>query len=147
MEIQTLKLFITEDEVNELARQVLPDPDPLEDLYVKLTPEGVIVQGVYPAMMLKTSFETLWELSVQGPEVVARLSSVRIAGLPAGLFKGALLRMIRDAVAAQPGVRVQEECVRVQVEELARSNGLPLRVNFSQVRCSIASLVLEVGNP
>jgi len=146
MEIQSLKVFVTEDEANDLLARVLPDAEPLEELRVRLTPEGVVVQGSYPAMMFKTSFETLWEVTAAGPELVARLVNVKIAGLPATLFKGALLRMIRDAVANQPGVRVQEEAVRVHVEELARHQGLPLRVRFSAVRCSIASLVLEAGN-
>jgi hypothetical protein len=145
MEIQRLKLFITEDEANEWVQKIIPDPDPIENLYVKLTPEGVLVQGTYPAMMFKTSFETFWELNVIGPEIVARLASVKIAGLPAGLFKGALLRMIRDAVVAQPGIRVQEECVRVNAEEMARNQEVPLRVRFTTIRCSIASLVLEAG--
>jgi hypothetical protein len=71
--------------------------------------------------------------------------SVKMAGISAGLLKGVLMRMIRDAVQAQPWVRVQEEVVRVHVVEAARAQGLPLRVQFSAVRCSIASLVLEVG--
>jgi hypothetical protein len=146
MEIQCLKLFITEEEANEWVRKVLPDPDPIEDLYVKLMPEGLLVQGSYPAMMFKTTFETQWQLTVIGPEVVARLVAVKIAGLPAGLFKGALLRMIRDAMVAQPGVRVQDECVRIHAEEVARAQEVPLRVRFTAVRCSIASLVVEAGS-
>jgi hypothetical protein len=145
MEIQALKLFLTEDEANELVAQVLPDSDPIEELRLRLTPDGVIVQGVYPAMMFKTSFETLWHLSPAGPELVARLVHVKMAGFPAGMLKGVLLRMVRDAVQAQPWVRVQDEVVRVHVEEAARAQGIPLRVRFTAVRCSVASLVLEAG--
>jgi hypothetical protein len=145
MEIQSLKLFVTEEEANEWVRRVVPDPDPIENLYLKLTPDGVLFQGSYSAMMFKTSFETQWQLSVSGPEIIARLIAVKIAGLPAGMFKGVLLRMIRDAVATQPGVRIQDECVRVHAEEVTRTLQVPLRVSFTCVRCSIASLVLEAG--
>lgn len=147
MEIQTLKLFITEDEANALVAELLPDLDPIEGLKLRLTPEGVLIQGIYPAMMFKTPFETLWQITPLGPEILARLVHVKIAGLPAGLFKGALLRMIRDQVAGEAGVRVEEEAIIVHLEEAARARKVPLRMNVTAVRLSIASAVVEAGMP
>jgi hypothetical protein len=145
MEIQTLKLFLTEEEVNGLARRFAPDTGSIENLRIRLTPEGVVVQGEYPTMVMRVRFETLWEPQGAGPEVVARLATVRVSGLPAKLLRGALLKMIRDAVGEQIGVRVGDDGVRVHLEEIARAHGLPLRINVTAVRCSIATMVIEAG--
>src|ERR671932_113917 len=104
MEILGLKLFVTEAEVNDLAKKHLPDDGAVEDLRIRLTPEGVLVSGEYPALRFKVPFETLWELSVAGPEVRARLAAIKVAGIPAGILKGALLKMARDAVGQEPGL-------------------------------------------
>src|SRR5215468_473529 len=98
MEIQSLKLFLTQAEVNEQARRVLRDTEGVEELEVKLTPEGVVVQGQYAMSVFKVPFETTWQVSAAGPEVVARLASVRVAGLPAGILRGVLMKMARDSV-------------------------------------------------
>ena len=145
MEIVNLKLFVAEAELNDLARRHLPPSDTVEDLRIGLTPEGIVVSGEYPAMMFKVPFETLWRPSVAGPEVQVRLESVKVAGLPAGLLKGALLRVIADAVEKEPGVKVQEEAVRVHLEEAARAQGVSLRINLTEVRCGVGGLVLEAG--
>jgi hypothetical protein len=145
MEIQALKLFVTEEEINDLLTKFLPPDLPVQDLVVRLTPDGVVVQGVYPTLLVKMAFETLWEVTAAGPEVEARLANVKVAGLPAGKLRGLLVKMIRDAAAPEPGVRVQDESLRVDLEEALRAKGLPLQVNFTAVRCSLKSLVLEAG--
>ncbi len=145
MEIQALKLFITEAEVNELVKKHVPEAGAVEALRVRLTPEGVVVQGEYPTFMMKMAFETLWELSVAGAEIVVRLTNARIAGMPANMLKGALMKMIRDAAGQEPGVRVLDDAVRVNVAEAVLAKGTALRIRFTAVRCSLAALVLESG--
>jgi hypothetical protein len=146
MEIQALRLLITEATANELVKRHLPEAGAVEGLRVRLTPEGVVVQGEYPTFMMKMAFETLWELAVSGPELVARLASARVAGLPANIFKGALMKMVRDAASQGPGVRVSEDAIFLNVEQAAGVAGAPLRVRFTAVRCSIGALVLEAGS-
>ena len=145
MEIQSLKLLVSEDELNELVRQHQHEMGAVEKLRLRLTPEGVIVQGEYPTFLMKMAFETLWELGVNGPEVQARLAAVRVAGLPAGMLKGALLKMIADVAGKEPGVRLQDDVVSVHLEEAARARGLFLRVCLNAVRCSVGCLVVEAG--
>jgi hypothetical protein len=145
MEIQALKLFVTEDEINDMLAKFLPPDLPVQDLRVSLTPGGVVVQGVYPTLLVKMAFETLWEITAAGPEVEARLANVKVAGLPAGKLRGLLVKMIRDAASHEPGLRVEDESLRVDVEEALRAKGLPLQVHFTGVRCSLNSLVLEAG--
>jgi hypothetical protein len=145
MEIQALKLFVTEDEINDLLAKFLPPDLPIQELSVRLTPEGVVVQGVYPTLLVKMAFETLWEITAAGTEVEARLANVKVAGLPAGKLRGLLVKMIRDVTASEPGLRVQDESLCVDIEEALRAKGVPLQVHFTGVRCSLKSLVLEAG--
>jgi hypothetical protein len=145
MEVQKLKVLVTEEDANELVKNHVPDTGAIEDLRVRLTPEGVIVQGQYPILMCRVPFETQWELTAAGPELVARLASVRVSGLPAGILKGALMGVVRDQAGNEPGLRVQEDSIHINVAEAARAHGVPLRINFTAVRCGAASLVLEAG--
>jgi hypothetical protein len=145
MEIQTLKLFVTEAELNALAAKAVPDTEAIENLRIRLTPEGVLVQGEYPTFLLKVAFETQWELTADGAELRAHLTSVKVAGLPAGLLKGALLKMLRDSFSEAAGVRVLDEAVLFNVEAIATARGVPLRVNLTAVRPSFATLILEAG--
>jgi hypothetical protein len=143
MEVQALKLLVTEDEVNELIKRHLTDTGSIENLRVRLTPEGVVVQGEYPTFLMKMAFETVWELTAVGPELQARLAALRVKGLPAGLLKGVLMGMIRDTLAGLPGVQVQDDAVCIHAVEAALAHTIPLRVCFTAVRCSIGALVLE----
>jgi hypothetical protein len=145
MEILALKLFLTEGEINGLIQKFLPEPGAVENLRVRLTPEGVVVQGDYPTLLVKMAFETLWEVGVAAGEVEARLTSVKVAGLPAGMLRGVLLKVLRDVTAGEAGLEVQDETVRVNVEEMLWAKGLPVRVRLTAVRCSIGTLVIEAG--
>jgi hypothetical protein len=145
MEIHSLKLFVTEADVSVVAERLLRERDSIEGLKVRLTPEGVLLQGEYPTSFFKVPFETVWQLSARGPEVQVRLASVKVAGLPAGMLRGALMKMVRDAVETEAGVRVQEETIVIHVPEAVRGQGGELLVHFTGVRMSIGSVVLEAG--
>jgi hypothetical protein len=145
MEIHSLKLFVTDADAAALAARALRDHDSIEDLTVRLTPDGVLLQGEYPTSFFKVSFETVWQVSASGPEVQVRLAAVKVAGLPAGLLRGALMNMIRDAVAGEPGVTVADETIVIHVSEAARAQGVDFRVHFTAVRMSIGTAVLEAG--
>lgn len=143
MDIQALKLLVTEDDINRLIEQYLPAGSPIEEPRVRLLAEGILVQGKYPTPLGKMAFETLWEVSASGNTVRARLETIRVAGLPAKLLRGVLLKTIRDVAEAQPGVRVENEAVEVNVEEAARARGVIVRVELTSVCCSPGRLVVE----
>jgi hypothetical protein len=145
MEIQSFKLFVTDADVAALTAKLLRDHDAIEGLQVRLTPEGVLLQGDYPTSFFKVPFETVWQLNAAGPTVQVRLASVKVAGLPAGILRGALIKMVRDAVAGEPGVQVQDETIVVHVAEAAKGQGVDLRIHFTGVRLSVGSAVIEAG--
>lgn len=144
MEIQALKLIVTDADLAVLIKERLSDLEGLEAVQARILPEGVRVQGEYPTGFgIKVPFETLWQLAAEGPGLQVKLESLKVAGLPAGMFRGALLRMIRDAAEEQPGIRVEEEMVRVDIVALAAGQGVELQVNFTAVRLSPGALVIE----
>jgi hypothetical protein len=145
MDIQALRVRVREDEINQHLPQLVPPDAGVQNLRVHLTPEGLVVLGEYPTFMLKMSFETLWELSVAGGVVAARLASVKVAGLPAKLLRGVLLKVIRDATASQPGICVQEESVCVDVAALLKEKKIPVTVELNAVRCGCGEVVIEAG--
>jgi hypothetical protein len=145
MEIQSLKLFVTDADLTALLARHAPKNDAIEDVRVSITPEGVLLSGKYPTPFLAVTFETAWELIPAGPEVRVRLANVRVLGLPGGVLAGALMKMIRDSLDGQPGVRVEDDSVVVHAGEAARAQGVALDVKFTQVRLSIGAAVIEAG--
>ena len=87
MEILALKVLITDQSANRLAAEAMPRDLGLRDLRVRFAPEGAYVSGAYQ-MLVSVPFETLWELSVQGGRIAARLAGVNQTG-------GAAASMIR----------------------------------------------------
>jgi hypothetical protein len=145
MEIRSLLLLVADDDVNALAERHAPPDSLVEDLRVRFTPDGAVVTGSCPALLLKVSFEALWALSVAEGRVVARLTSLRVAGLPAGKFQGIVLKMARDALAGRPGFTVLDDRVVVDAEEVLRREGVPLRLNLRAIRCEQGRAVVEAG--
>jgi hypothetical protein len=146
MDIQSLRLRVTDADVKALLARLRPEETPVENLLVRLTPEGVVVQGDYPALMMKVAFETVWEVAADGPAVAVRLAHVKVAGLPAGVLRGVLLRMVRDATVNQPAVLVTDDTLRVHLEELAQAHGAALSVNLTRVRTGDGWLTVEASS-
>jgi hypothetical protein len=149
MEIQSCRLFITDADVAAMTARLLGEYDAIEGLQVRLTPDGVLLQGTYPTSFFKVPFETVWHIAAAGPIVQVRLASVKVAGLPAGILRGALMKMVRDAVAGEQGMTVQEETIVIHVPEATRKHGVDLAVHFTAVRMSVGCVVIEAarGDP
>jgi hypothetical protein len=147
MQIHSLKLSVGEQELNELAAELPSGKSAVENLRVRLTPEGIVIVGEYPTMLMKMAFETLWEVTGAGSVVEARLAAVKVSGLPAGMLRGVLLKTIRDLLAREPGVRVEEETIQVDLSKHTAVQKLRLHINLTSVRCLPGSLVIEAGPP
>ena len=145
MHIQSLRLRVTDADLQTILARYPPEGGAVENLRVRLTPEGVSVQGDYPALMMKVSFETIWEITAVGPGLAVRLAHVKVAGLPAGVLRGVLLRLVRDATANEPGVRVDGETVHVNLEQALQARGVPLRINFVAVHGGDGWLTVEAA--
>jgi hypothetical protein len=141
MIIESLKLFVTEGDLNELASTVLPQHDKLDELRISLIPQGVRICGAYQAA-LRIPFETVWELSVCAGKLGARLLTLKAGALSLGMAKGYALK----AIAAAAGMlELDGDMLLVDIDLLLREKGLPVRTNLKSVRCDYGSLILESG--
>lgn len=76
----------------------------------RITAEGVRVGGEYATGFgFKVPFETLWSMTPAGPCLHIQLAGLQVGGIPGGLLRGALPRMIRDALAGHDGLRMDGE--------------------------------------
>jgi hypothetical protein len=157
MEIQALRLLVTERDLAELAARGPVAPRGVKDLRLRITPEGVLLTGVYPTSFLEVPFATLWQLGVRDGKLTATLTRLHtgpgphnvaldfLGMLGAGSVRGLVMSGIARAVRHQDAVRVEGETVVVDADRLAARQGLPLRTHLTAVRCGPGSLVLEAG--
>jgi hypothetical protein len=146
MHIHALKLSVTEQELNELVTDLSSGKNSVQNLQVRLTSEGIVVLGEYPTMLMRMAFETLWEVKGIGSIVEARLASVKVSGLPAAMLRAVLLKTLRDLLAPEPGVRVAEESIHVDLSRHTAIQRLRLKIHLTEVRCDPGNLVIEAGS-
>jgi hypothetical protein len=145
MEIQALKVLLTEDEANRLLAEHARSDAEIENVRLRFAPEGVIVTGDTKALFFKVGFETLWTAAIVDTRIVVRLASLKVAGLPAGKFRGMLLNMARDAVANEAGVVVEEESICIELNEALRARRIPVTVRLTSIHCSAGALTVEAS--
>jgi hypothetical protein len=146
MEIQSLKVSLTDADIAGLAAEHMPKNDSIEGLQVRLTPEGVLLQGRYATGFgFKVPFETVWQLTAAGPRIEVKLDTIKVAGLPGGMLRTVLMRMVHDNVENQAGISVAEDTIQIDIPAIAKSHGAEVRVNFTAVRMSAGTAVVEVG--
>jgi hypothetical protein len=142
MELQALKLLVTEQDINELLARNLTGDNGLENVQVRIAPEGVYVTGEYP-MLVRVGFETLWELDAQAGKVHARLAGLKAMGLPATVFKSAVLKAIEEAVQQENWLAFQNDTMVVDVDRLLADKGIRAKTNLNTVRCLAGELIIE----
>jgi hypothetical protein len=145
MEIHALKLEMSEEGINRVLDAYLPEDASVENLRVRIRPEGLHVRGDYPTVFGKVPFETHWELRVVAGRVHARLVTLSVSGVPGNLFRSMVLDVIRDALGREPGAVLEQETLRIDVEAVARSKQVLLRCNLRDVRCEAGRVLLEAG--
>ncbi len=145
MHIHALKMSVTEQELNELAAALPAGHNSVQNLQVCLTVNGIVVRGDYTALLMKMAFETLWEVKGAGSIVQARLASVKVAGLPAAMLRNVLLKTLRDLLAREPGVRVTDESIHVDLSKHTAIQKLRLNIHLTAVQCGTGKLIIEAG--
>ncbi len=147
MEIHALRVTVTEQDLNDLAKRHLPKDQPVEELQIGITPEGVVVQGEY-SLFVPVSFETLWHPTVRDRQVHLRLVKFRALGMPVTALRGLIMNVFSTLAREEPWVRVLEDAVLLDVEAMLAKEGLTARVNLAAIRCEVGIFVLEAGpNP
>jgi hypothetical protein len=148
MDIQALKVFISEQELQDLAHQNQPPDTPVKNITVRVKPDGVRVAGEFPTMMMNMSFESVWKPDVADGKVTVHLTHLTAAGFPATMLRPLVLGALKDAIK-EPFIQVLDEAVVVDVQEFVREQKLPVVVTFAvqAVRCVEGGVVAEAGLP
>jgi hypothetical protein len=142
MEIQALKVFISERELQDLAVQNQPPETPVKNITVRVTPDGVRVAGEFPTMMMNMSFESVWKPDVADGKITVRLTHLTAAGFPATMLRPLVLGALKDAIK-ESFVQVVDDAVVVDVQKL------PVDVTFllKSVQCAEGGVTAEAGPP
>ena len=148
MDIQALKIYATEQELQGLAQKYLPPDVPVKNFAVKVAPDGVRISGEITTPMLPVPFESLWQLGVENGRVAARLAGLSAAGFPATPLRALVLGILKDQVK-EPFIEVQDEAVVVDVQDLVKRQDPPVALRFEvqAVRCLDGAIVAEAGLP
>jgi len=144
VEIQALKLLITEKDLNEIVAQHVPEDPEIRKIRIQLAAEGVYVTGVYQ-MLFNVPFETLWELAVAEGKLTAHLAGFKALGLPVSMFKSMLMNVVSEAVGSVEAIEVAADSLHLDVERLLAREGLSVRTNLTAVRCHAGHMVLEAA--
>ncbi|MCC6416904.1 MAG: hypothetical protein IT429_01505 [Gemmataceae bacterium] len=144
MEILALRAALSEQSLNALVSRHLPGEIPIEELRFLITEEGLVIKGEYP-LLVTVSFETLWELTVRGGKVLARLSRLRTLGMPMGVLKSLVMGAIASTAKTEEWLGVDRDTIEVDVERLLAREGVPARLNLTGIRCEAGVLLIEAG--
>lgn len=142
MEIQALKLLVTEQEVNALVAREAASGGAVRDLSVRFSAEGIAIKGRYQ-MVMPMPFETLWQVGVEDGKIVAQLVEIRVVGFPAAMLKGSLMSLIVESVQADGALQAQGDALRIDVDRLLAQRGFPARTNLTGVHCAAGQLIIE----
>jgi hypothetical protein len=145
MEIYELKLAVSEQGINSLLDAYLPEDAAVENVCVRIAPEGVFIQGNYPTVFGKVPFETQWEMRIVGGQVHSRLAALKVSGVPGNLFRKMVLDQIREVLANEQGIELEDDTLRIDVETIAQSKSVLLRCNLRDLRCEPGRLLLIAG--
>jgi hypothetical protein len=144
MEIQQLKLFLTEQDLNDLARRHIPAEVAVEDLQLHILPEGVQIKGLYQ-VFVPVTFELLWELAIEQGAVIARLAKFRTTGMPTNVVKSLIVNVLADLAKTEKWLTVKGDIVRADIDCLLQHQGLTTRTHLRLIRCEAGRVVVEGG--
>ena len=147
MEVLALQVRLTEADLMTLAlKGGLTEDSPVEDLTLRIGPEGIVVDGYYP-LFIRVRFETRWSIAVDQGMICARLTDLKALGVPASIFRSAVLKIIQDLGKAGPWLSVQGEQIRIDADQLLTTLACPTKTNLRAIRLEPGALVLEAAKP
>jgi len=144
MEVRALTLHIADADLNSLVAKLLPPDSPLEDVSLQVRPEGVCVKGVYP-LLVNVSFECWWVIGETNGKVSANLSKLKAFGMPAMVFKSAVLKALHELSARDNWFEVKGEEVYLDIEYLLGRYACQTRLNLRSVMCGDGVMVVEAS--
>ena len=144
MEIERLRVIITEKDLNDLARKHLPKETAVEDLQISVVPEGVWFKGAYQ-MFMPVSFEMLWLPGVEAGRAIASLERFSTMGMPANMLRSLIMSVIADAVEKESWLSVENDVVQADIDALLHKRGFDAKTRLTSIHCEEGRVVVEAG--
>jgi len=144
MEIHSLHVLVTEQDLNELAKQHMPKDLPVEDMRLRLSPEGVHVTGVYP-FFISVKFETIWHLSAEQGKAIAQLTKFRAMGVPGNIFKSAIMKMVEDIAKKESWVKVAGDQLIADPDQAMAKYAVAAKTHLKSIIVQTGLMVIEAG--
>jgi len=144
MEIQRLQVLVTEQDLHDLVREHLPEEAAVEELEIRIQPDGVRVKGIYQ-VFVPVSFEALWELGVQQGCPTARLAKFRTMGMPANVLKSLIMNVVADAAKKAKWLQVKGDTIQADVDGLLKEHGLNVLTRLGAIHCQEGRIIVEGG--
>jgi hypothetical protein len=144
MEIHSLHVLLTEQDLNELARKHIPKDVPVDDVRLRLSPEGIHVSGVYP-FFINVNFETIWHVAAEQGKAVARLTKFRAMGVPGNIFKSAIMKVIEDLAKKERWLRIAGDQIIADPDQALAQYAVAGKTHLKSIIVQTGLLVIEAG--
>jgi hypothetical protein len=138
VEIQLLKLRVSDGDLNQLANKTFSWPDAIRSVRFAVVPEGIRVTGTYQHF-IAIPFSVQWQVSVSDGKLVARIERLKAGFFSVGFLKLYLLNLIAHVT----GITIRDEMLILDLDALLADSGWPVRVNLASIHFNYGSLVLE----
>jgi hypothetical protein len=145
MELHALRLSLTEQDLNDLLRKYMRKDAEIEDLRVKISPQGIHVSGIYP-FFFPVRFETMWEVGVEAGHASARLASFKAMGVPGNIFKSAVVKIIEDIARQENWIRIVGDCFLADLELGCSKYAVLAHLHLKSITVQPGTLLLEAGH-
>ncbi len=144
MDIELLRLRLHEQDLNRLVRIWGPNDHPIEELAIRLSPEGIHVSGEYPFFM-NVPFETVWKVHARDGNLATELLRYKALGISGNIFRSAIMKLIADSAKQYPWLSLQGDLLFVDVAQAVSAETVPTRIRISHVTIEPPYLILSAG--
>ena len=145
MELHSLKLSLTEQDLNEILRRYVPKHVDVEELRVKFADQHIHVTGVYP-FFIPVRFETIWEVGVDNGHASARLASFKAMGVPGNIFKSSVVKIVEDIAKQETWIRIVGDRFLADVELGCSKYAVLAHLHLKSILVQPGTLMLEAGH-
>ena len=139
MEIVSLRLVLTEDDLNSLVSRFVTMPPKIRDLRARIIATELALAGVYDSF-LPIHFETLWKVSFDNGKIAARLSAIKAVGVGLGFLKNYVLKAMSSNSTL---FELKDESLVFDLDRLLADMTVPIKTNLAAISFDSECLVLE----
>jgi hypothetical protein len=144
MDVNALDLRLADADLAAIIAKHSPAELSIEDLTVTLKPEGVCVRGSYP-MLVSVNFECWWTVEVAAGKVRCTIAKLKAMGMPAMVFKSAVLKVLEEVAKDEFWIAIDGEHVVLDPEFLLAKYVAPGHLNLKSITLGEGTATVIAG--